>query len=723
MRLGFELAGWNQNNMVAFHWTRVIILGLFGFITGLPMSLSAAPLGGNPIQSCFSQSSFKEDVQKKPTLVIRSFGRKEDSSHSGNVEPDVNAKLGERIAQAIYLSVLPCSNVMNILIEDGPMANVDYELVGDIILSQDVDIIKVSPKLLKVDRESAPTPLNEQSIFLDEILQAAEKIGTQMIDAILKDRSGKTGSLALKLDRNPREKGIIAISCFTEAPQEGRKDSELPRDLRGKILERLMEGTTARLEKELKYVTVVSISNKGLEFLDTLTTASPCEFNPPLKNILKSGDDFDAIISGQLNFNGSNLTFLPQIYLRGFSKEAFYELPEVHGDLLEIFVFLKRAESFLVDFSGDVFASQFWKRQHKVSALEAVTVSKIKSPEQLVGRGIEKLNEGEDEIAAIYFDFAINNGLNHKLLETSGRSLAKPGATESEVNNSHLSLAYYYKAVLFQNRGEKQKEGEYLALAIDFNRNNKLALERLAMVFENDGKISEAIELYESVLSNEGDNVDLHKKLGRLYYATRDFKLAEKEYRLVLQGNSDDSEAIEGLYGSLMSLANQGFKQCHYDAIKHILKEAIKLKDGTLDWAHLNLTELYLLTDEPDKAKLIVGKYVKENNPGESRSSSNYKTEISEVLWSMAKTFSNVQHSQVEVSKLEKLIPIDEWDFRFLIAKLASMKELDIVQKDKVMDALAEINGLSPFKEWVNSEKDFFSKCLSMGEKREGSVR
>lgn len=190
--------------------------------------------------------------------------------------------------------------------------------------------------------------------------------------------------------------------------------------------------------------------------------------------------------------------------------------------------------------------------------------------------------------------FLYNNlGLYYFYIHDSEKGKA---ACEKAISiNANLAFPYFTLAYHYYDEKQMYKEAEiYYRKVCDILPQNDYFQISLAKNLMRQEKDSDAAEIYESLIKQEPDNLQLHCGLGELYIKMNEWEKAEENFRLVLNNNPKDIDALIGL--GMVFLNNYNFKEA-----EEILEQAYN-ENPENDMALLALSFIYSMTNQEEKS-------------------------------------------------------------------------------------------------------------------------
>lgn len=194
----------------------------------------------------------------------------------------------------------------------------------------------------------------------------------------------------------------------------------------------------------------------------------------------------------------------------------------------------------------------------------------------IIGVGATYSNEGRGSEALRYFEQAVKMDTNNVLALTNlGKQLSQNGQISLALNplRKAWSLSPNDADVAFALAGAfatakvNDSAEFYYKNTISNGRDSFEAFFYLATVLHRMGKIDEAINGYRVAVGRQPENQDCLRALGQLYIRSNQFSLAEEQYSRLIDLDSTNMNAWQGL-GLALALDNQYNRA---DSIVHFL--------------------------------------------------------------------------------------------------------------------------------------------------------
>jgi Tfp pilus assembly protein PilF len=173
----------------------------------------------------------------------------------------------------------------------------------------------------------------------------------------------------------------------------------------------------------------------------------------------------------------------------------------------------------------------------------------------------------------------------------------KDGCSELYEGNRAKALAHYMIGVIYDLQGETGASIEEFSIAAQYDDNYAIYL-RLGADYARLGKLTEAIEQMERVLTIDSQNVQARYLLALIYSTQKDFDKAAEQYEAILTSAAKVDPSNMEIYGVLAQLY---YSQRQYDKSIQQFEIILSLDPKNAEMMFL-LGSLYLETENRGKA-------------------------------------------------------------------------------------------------------------------------
>lgn len=190
--------------------------------------------------------------------------------------------------------------------------------------------------------------------------------------------------------------------------------------------------------------------------------------------------------------------------------------------------------------------------------------------------------------------FLYNNlGLYYFYIHDSEKGKA---ACEKAISiNANLAFPYFILANQYYDENQMYEEAEtYYRKACDILPQNDYFQMFLAQNLMCQEKDSDAAEIYETLIKQEPDDLQLHCRLGKLYVKMHEWEKAEENFRLVLNTHPKDVDALIGM--GIIFLKKYNLKKA-----EEIFEQAYH-ENPENDMALFALSFTYSMTNQEEKS-------------------------------------------------------------------------------------------------------------------------
>lgn len=596
---------------------------------------------------------------KQIGIAIRAFNQ---ARHENDRE---DKELGSLLAGSIKLVLLGCAPIM-------------------------ADVIK--PRI---------SDTNDMSSGIPESFGQEKRIPTYLVEGSYEIRSGGLFKITATLQRIGQEDNLSKNTIRPLSPIEVHEEHILkavdllaariinetasngPIGVRGAlILATCTEHTVQQDDENRKQVSneVIEAFDRAINKIVTLRRAITGEkmacakVQPDLAKVAKI-NEADAILYWVAKFSASEgatyFTVSPKLLVPSWpSTNQSVDIGTLRGSnrsLLSLALFREQLESLLLTFFTGAIGIDGKLRLASLQDYQS-SVEQSHSFEQLLRNGERLILARELDLATCLIKIGLAK-YEPPPRSRRGNKEAPDGPVNLERNDVARGRLLFLLAEISLIRGEQVWGQRLLTEAAKLAPAEATIHKKLGEVHELNGDIIGARDSYTTYLRLQPNDGGIRIKLGRIYLKYEDFKEARAQFSEALLLDQQNPEASYGLVNSWFAEASAALqKHCDKDTAIQALQHLIEM-DPKDHWASLNLSELYLLTRQFERAERLLEEhsvwYFKASQETDETFVFLYKHMLFLSKLYLGKALSS-SLEDLETSSKNLRISQDEWDFSLL---------------------------------------------------------